>query len=73
MRDNRNMTDGTRKTIRLVVSAFMTGIVGAGTNVLTAVTSSGEIPKSALVIASIAGIVLTAKNIESSLSEPPRG
>lgn len=65
------MTDNVRRLMRMIVSAVLAGIVGAGTNLLTSITSSGEIHAGAWTIATVTFVVLAGQNLQSALSEPP--
>lgn len=64
--------DGAR-LIRMIISALVAGGLGIGSNLLTAVTSSGTIPKGALTVALITGGMLMLKDIQAYLSQPLQG
>ena len=66
------MAEETRLLIRMILSAFIAGVIGVGTNLLSAINASGELPKGALLIALLSGGVLVAKDIQAILSQPPR-
>ena len=65
------MTPATARLIRMLISSLVAGLMGVGSNVLTAMTSTGEVPKGALTIAIITGGMLMLKDLQAYLSQPP--
>ena len=66
-------TPGTARVVRMIISALVAGGLGVGSNLLTAMTSNGTIPKSALIVALITGGMLCLKDVQAYLSQPPQG
>lgn len=56
---------------RMLCSAVIAGAMGVGSNLLTAINASGEVQKGSLTVAIITGIMLTLKDIQAYLSQPP--
>lgn len=61
----------TARLIRLCVSSLITGAIGIGSNILSAINASGDVPRGALIIAIISGSILALKDIGSYLAAPP--
>lgn len=64
-------TSGRARFARMVISSLVAGLLGIGSNLLTALNASGTIPKGTLLIALITGGMLTLKDIQAYLSTPP--
>lgn len=65
------LTPDTARLIRLSVSSLIAGAIGVGSNLMSALNASGEIPRGALVIAILTGAMLCLKDIQSYLALPP--
>jgi hypothetical protein len=61
----------TARLIRLCVSSLIAGAIGIGSNIMSAINASGEVPRGALVIAIITGVMLSLKDIQAYLSTAP--
>ena len=61
----------TARLIRLCLSSLITGAIGIGSNILSAINASGDIPRGALIIAIISGSILALKDVSSYLSTAP--
>jgi predicted glycosyltransferase len=55
----------------MVVSSLMAGIIGVGSNLLTAVTAAGEVPPGAKKVAIVTGVIMVAKDVQAYLSQAP--
>ena len=66
------MTVQGRRIARLIVSAITSGLMGAGTVVLGAVTGEGTVKPGTWLIAGVSGIMFVCKDLQASLSKPPR-
>lgn len=60
-----------KRFARLIVSALIAGAIGVGSNLLTAVSATGEIQRGSLLLAVITGALLTLKDVQAYLSTPP--
>ena len=67
------MTDDTRRFVRMLLSAIVAGIMGAGSILLTSLTPEGAMKPGAILIAGITGIMFVCKDIQSCLMTPPQG
>lgn len=67
------LTVDRKRLIRMLCSAVVTGASAAGSNLLTAAGTSGEIPRGAVTIACISGVVFALNDIKSYFSSPPGG
>lgn len=65
------LSPGAARTIRMLISAIIAGVMGVGSNILTAINSSGQLQQGALTVAIITGLLLTLKDIQAYLSQPP--
>ena len=61
----------TARLIRLCVSSMIAGAIGIGSNILSSINASGEVPRGALIIAVISGSILALKDVGSYLALPP--
>jgi hypothetical protein len=66
------MAQQTRRLIRLLVSAFVSGVIAAGSVILGSVSAEGAVKPGTWLIAGVMGITATCKDLQSSLSEPPQ-
>jgi hypothetical protein len=56
---------------RIVISAVVTGIIAGGGAAISALTEDGTIGTAAMAIALLTGLVVAAKDVQSTLSPPP--
>ena len=65
------MTPDTARLVRMCLSSLVAGAMGVGSNLLSAMAGTGEVPKGAITIAVITGGLLAAKDLQSYLATPP--
>ena len=63
----------TARLVRMVISSVVAGMIGIGSNLLTALNANtqGEISKGTITVAVVTGAILMLKDIQAYLSQPP--
>ena len=65
------MSPDTARLVRMALSSLVAGAMGVGSNLLSAMNASGDIPKGALTISLITGGLLMCKDVNAYLAQPP--
>jgi len=59
------------RTIRMIISALIAGMMGAGAIVLGNMTAEGALKPGAEIIALVTGVMLALKDVQAYLSNSP--
>lgn len=65
------MTPETARMVRMLISAFVSGVIGMLGILVQAVTDTGSFKPASLTIAILTGITLMGKDIQSYLAQAP--
>jgi hypothetical protein len=60
-----------RRLVRLILSAFVAGVIAAGGVILGSVTAEGGVKPGTWLISGVMGLTALCKDIQSTLSSPP--
>lgn len=67
------MKPNTARFIRMLISAMIAGVIGAGGVILTAINAQGEVSRGTQTVAIITGLILAFKDVQAYLAQPPQG
>lgn len=67
------MSPSTARICRMLISSLVAGMIGVGSNLLTAINAQGDISRGALTVAIVTGVILSLKDVQAYLAQPPQG